>query len=76
MPIQSEEFMQIVLTEEPDKVQLNFCIGLINYNHKKDFLAAERDFTAFLHWDRIQEFPFAKDLAEGLVSRCREHLIA
>jgi hypothetical protein len=48
VPIQSEQFIMDVLAEEPDKVQLHYCLGLINYYAKKDIMAARRDFHTFL----------------------------
>lgn len=48
VPIQTEEFMNIVLAEEPHRVELHFCLGLVNYKSKKDLAAARRDFEHFL----------------------------
>jgi tetratricopeptide (TPR) repeat protein len=48
VPIQCEEFIQIVLASEPTRIQLYFCLGLINYHAKSDYAAAERDFSACL----------------------------
>lgn len=48
VPLQTEEFILDVLSEEPDKVQLYYCLGLINYYGKQDSAAARRDFNSFL----------------------------
>ena len=38
----------LVLEKEPDKKQLYFCLGLINYQMKLDLQSAEKYFTNFL----------------------------
>jgi hypothetical protein len=48
VPVQIEEFMHIVLEEEPDKIQLHYASGLINMYAKDDREGARRDFAAFL----------------------------
>ncbi|MEK7263468.1 MAG: hypothetical protein AAB071_03035 [Bacteroidota bacterium] len=48
VPIQIEEFILDILDEEQDKIQLYFCLGLINYHSKQDREAAKRDFTQFI----------------------------
>lgn len=45
-----EEFIQIVLDEEPDKGQLYFILGLINYKFKKDYDSARGDLRKFKAW--------------------------
>ena len=72
VPIQCEEFIQIVLEEEPNREHLNFCLGLINYNAKKDYTAASRDFDRFLGSSTVGAFPWAKKLAEELRAKCDE----
>lgn len=47
---QCEEFIHCVLEEEPDKGQLHFALGLINYRFKSDYVAARRDLERFLDW--------------------------
>ena len=49
VPNQSEEFIQIVLEEEPDRVWLYYGLGLINSRVKMDLGAARRDFKAFIN---------------------------
>lgn len=48
LPIEVEEFIIWVLQEHPEKTQLYYCLGLINYFGKKDFISAIRDFRMFL----------------------------
>jgi tetratricopeptide (TPR) repeat protein len=48
VPLQTEQFIIDVLSVEPGKVQLHYCLGLINYHAKADFMAARRDFSNFL----------------------------
>ena len=43
-----EIFIQDILEKEPDKKQLYFCLGLINYQMKLDLQSAEKYFTNFL----------------------------
>jgi len=45
--LQSEVFLQEVLDQEPDKVQLLFGMGIINLLVKGDIEAAQRDFARF-----------------------------
>ncbi|MBI3355550.1 MAG: hypothetical protein HY038_02030, partial [Nitrospirae bacterium] len=45
--LQVETFIVDVLTFEPDKVQLWYCLGMINYFYKEDQQSARRDFQKF-----------------------------
>ncbi len=45
---QTEEYIQTILIEEPDKYGLYFCSGILNYKAKGDLDLAERDFQNFL----------------------------
>jgi len=45
--LQSEEFMMEVFEEEPDKIQLLYCMGLINYFKKEDHIIALEYFEKF-----------------------------
>jgi hypothetical protein len=72
IPVQCEEFMQRVLDREPDKQQMHFCLGLINYNMKHDYNAAADDFTSFVEWDGSTAFPALRDLCERLRTRCQQ----
>jgi len=57
VPIQSEDFIHLVLEEEPEKGQLFYCLGLINLRAKKDFVAAKNDFQQFLNSEAADDFP-------------------
>lgn len=46
--VEIEEWLLWILTEEPDKTQLHYCVGLVNYFGKKDFVKARQDFENFL----------------------------
>lgn len=48
VPIQCEEFIQIVIDEEPHRYWLYYCLGLINYKAKNDREAALRDLRRFV----------------------------
>lgn len=60
LPTQCEEFIQLVLDEEPDRVWLHYCLGLINYRAKEDFEAARADFQRFI--DTADPVRFARDI--------------
>lgn len=47
-PLDVEVFISDVLESEPDKIQLWYCLGMINYFYKKDFASARRDFSRFI----------------------------
>ncbi len=65
IPIQCEEFIQIVLNEEPLATNLHFCSGLINFYAKRDMHGAIRDFTAFLSGE-LEESPQRREARELL----------
>jgi hypothetical protein len=71
VPVQCEEFIQIVLAQEPDHIQLHFCLGLINFHAKQDFLAAERDFGRFLEKVNGDDFSSQVTLARKLIQICK-----
>lgn len=48
VPNQCESFINTVISREPEKVQLWYCLGLINLKAKNDLGGAKRDFGAFL----------------------------
>ena len=47
VPFETEEFIEWILEKEPDKTQLYFCLGLINYHAKEDYKKAKDDFQTF-----------------------------
>jgi tetratricopeptide (TPR) repeat protein len=61
LPIQLEEFVQIVIDEEPELAHLYYCLGWINYRLKVDIEAAKRDFEHFLNGTTQADFPLQPD---------------
>jgi len=47
-PLDVEIFIGDVLKAEPDKIQLWYCLGMINYFDKGDLQAASGDFSRFI----------------------------
>ena len=70
VPIQCEEFIQSVLAQEPDRVQLHFYCGMINFHAKEDFIAAKRDFDLFLTARKPDAFSRQAKLARELIGKC------
>lgn len=68
VPVQCEEFIDIVLGAEPSQVQLLFCQGLINFYAKKDLVAARRDLTSFIERVDRHRFTAAQSEAKSLLS--------
>jgi hypothetical protein len=48
VPNQVVEFLDSVAEEEPDKIQLHYCAGIVNLHAQGDLLGAENDFRLFL----------------------------
>jgi tetratricopeptide (TPR) repeat protein len=48
VPMQCEDFIQMVIDEEPNRPWLYYCLGLINYRAKGDLQAARADFATFI----------------------------
>jgi len=64
LAIQVEEFIQIVIDEEPDRVDLYFCLGLLNYRAKFDLEAARKDFGRFLNGTERSHYPRQHEAVE------------
>ncbi|MFA5167318.1 MAG: hypothetical protein WC530_02165 [Candidatus Omnitrophota bacterium] len=47
-PLEVETFIQDVLEQEPSKIQLWYCLGMINYFSKGDLQLAKQDFEKFI----------------------------
>ena len=47
-PLEVEMFMCDVLDKQPEKIQLSYCLGLVNYFVKHDLTSAMRDFQTFI----------------------------
>lgn len=76
VPVQCEEFIQIVLGKEPDKVQLHFCLGLINYHAKSDYEVAAKDLCEFLSRLKDGEFRRLRKKAQEMLSDCEAKISA
>ena len=74
VPIQTEEFIRQVLDEEPGRIQLLYCLGLINYFVKSDMASAVRDFKEFLAKPGRDELSVARAEALTLVERAEANL--
>ena len=48
IPNQIEDFIHSILDAEPDKIQLWYCLGLINYLAKGDLVSAKKYFEHFI----------------------------
>ena len=60
-----EEFICWALERNPEKYQLNFCLGYLNYKLKNDFDSAKADFERFIENEKAQkEFPDQVQLAK------------
>ena len=57
VPAQCEEFLELVMRDEPEKKWLFFCLGLINYRAKGDLEAAQRDLSSFIDGVDPVRFP-------------------
>ncbi len=47
-PLDVELFIHEVLESEPEKVQLWYCLGMVNYFCKRDLCSAKKDFSKFV----------------------------
>jgi len=69
IPVQVEEFINLILEAEPERAQLHFCLGLINMESKEDFEAAARDFRVFLDSEYSSAFAEERSLAQKYLQR-------
>ena len=51
-----EDFMLHVATAEPQKYQLYYCLGFLNWKFKGDLVQAAADFSTFIAHRREGEF--------------------
>lgn len=56
LPLEIEEFIGWVISEEPDKFQLYYCLGILNLLVKDDRIAARADLERFVNHPRVSEF--------------------
>jgi tetratricopeptide (TPR) repeat protein len=64
VPVQTEEFIAEVIRDEPQKVHLHYCLGLINRNAKADIFSAKREFREFLTKTPSDQYKFQRELAQ------------
>lgn len=69
LPVQCEEFIGIVLAQEPDKAQLHFCAAEINEFAKQDLAAAAREYRLFLEHPRASRFSREVEVARQRLER-------
>ncbi len=69
-----EEFITWVVDKEPDKTQLHFALGLINFFSKGDQRRAMLDFEKFLEVTPANNFPEQRRLAEAYLQTIRGNL--
>ncbi|MEQ1691277.1 MAG: hypothetical protein ABMA00_08340, partial [Gemmatimonas sp.] len=67
VPVQAEEFIQMILDEEPEKCQLHFASALINLHAKGDLTGARRDLHLFVVAEGAETFAEELALSEGLL---------
>ncbi len=69
VPIQCEEFIDIVLADEPDKCALHYASALINDFAKRDRNGAIRDYRAFVEHPGSGAFARQRTQAEAALRR-------
>lgn len=62
VPAQLEEFMTWVMHEDPSKVQIHYCLGLLNRDVKGDADRAKEEFQDFLRLAPPAKFEREKEL--------------
>ncbi len=70
----TEIFISEVIDEHPDKAQLLYYRGLINYKAKPDYESANKDFRVFLEHVGSNNFPDLRLHAERYLSEIQLHL--
>lgn len=63
-----ESFMSKITTIEPDKYQIYFCLGYINWKIKGDINQAIQDFRKFIELDITDKFKEQKRLAQEYIT--------
>ena len=66
-----EEFMCWLLEEEPEKYQIYYCLGFMNWKAKGDSTQAVRDFEAFLSAGNEHEFTKERELTQEWIAEIR-----
>jgi hypothetical protein len=65
--LEIEEFLEWVLSENPGKPQIYYCLGLINYFGKEEYKIAKEDFDKFIFNTNIQQFKEQRNLAKKYI---------
>ncbi|MEK9141583.1 MAG: hypothetical protein AAB308_11070 [Nitrospirota bacterium] len=74
-PLQVETFITDVLNVEPEKIQLWYCLGMVNYFYKEDIESAERDFAKFCEQTQATEtFSKSVEFAKSYLCEIKEKL--
>ena len=63
LPNEVEEFIWWVLESDPDRCELYYCLGVINYQFKGDHTRAKSDFSKFLELCPEDRHRYARSLA-------------
>jgi tetratricopeptide (TPR) repeat protein len=66
-----EEFMCWLIEKEPERYQLHYCLGFINWKVKGDEAQALKDFETFLSLGNNQEFAKERELARNWISEIK-----
>lgn len=61
---QIEDFINWLLEQEPEKYQMYYCLGFINWQIKEDYVLALEHFNRFLELRHETEYLQEKELAE------------
>lgn len=69
-----EDFICWILEKEPEKVQLHFCLGLLNFFSKGDNARALQDFERFLEVTSPDQFCEERRRAEAYIQNIHGHL--
>jgi hypothetical protein len=70
----TELFISDVLAESPERKQLLFYRGLINFKGKQDFELAKEDFESFLGHSDTRDFPELHRLATMYLGKCESEI--
>lgn len=60
-----------LLEEEPEKYQIYYCLGFMNWKAKGDSTQAVRDFEAFLSAGNEHEFTKERELTQEWIAEIR-----
>ncbi|MHB1301491.1 MAG: hypothetical protein ACYCY8_11585 [Burkholderiales bacterium] len=71
---QIEDFIVWVLTQEPQKYQLYYCLGYFNWKIKGDFAGATKDFECFLANATAPGMEKEKQLAQNWIEEIHKQL--